>query len=180
MDASGRESSRVAPGIVLLVMRRSLYEVLMVHQRADQDVITVVYRHLAKRFHPDLDPSPQAQARMAELNEAYEILEDPEKRARYDEILAGGRREPERTRKAEAGPGTGGPEAAATPSDRYGEAGPPPKSPEPVGSVMTFGRYRGWTLNQVARFDRDYIEWLSRTTTGRAYRQELDDLLRRR
>jgi DnaJ-class molecular chaperone len=162
-------------------MRRSLYEVLMVHHRADQDVITVVYRHLAKRFHPDLDPSPQAQARMAELNEAYEILDDPEKRARYDEILAGSRGEPDRPgRKADAA--TRSSTTGATPtaaSDRYGEAGPPPKTPEPTGSVMTFGRYRGWTLNQVARFDRDYIEWLSRTPTGRTFRQELDDLLRR-
>ena len=180
MDASGHGSCAAAPGIVPMVMRRSLYEVLMVHPRADHDVITVVYRHLAKRFHPDLDPSPEAQARMAELNEAYEILEDPEKRARYDEILAGGRRDPDRARKAEASPGPGSAtETTAAPGDRYGEAGPPPKSPEPVGSVMTFGRYRGWTLNQVARFDRDYIEWLSRTTTGRTYRQELDDLLRR-
>ena len=152
----------------------------MVHPLADQEVITVVYRHLAKRFHPDRDPSPEAQSRMAELNEAYEILDDPEKRARYDEILAGGRREPERAKRAEASPRAGSAEAGSAMSDRYGEAGPPPKTPEPTGSVMTFGRYRGWTLNQVARFDRDYIEWLSRTTTGRTYRQELDDLLRRR
>ena len=162
-------------------MRRSLYEVLMVHQRADQDVITVVYRHLAKRFHPDLDPSPQAQARMAELNEAYEVLDDPDKRARYDEILTGGRREADRPgRKPDAAPRSAtASEASTGASDRYGEAGPPPKTPEPIGSVMTFGRYRGWTLNQVARFDRDYIEWLSRTPTGRTFRQELDDLLRR-
>ena len=161
-------------------MRRSLYEVLMVHPRADQDVITVVYRHLAKRFHPDLDPSPEAQARMAELNEAYEVLEHPEKRARYDEILAGTHRAPERTRKSEPGPAAAARDTATASSAAYGEAGPPPQSPEPIGSVMTFGRYRGWTLNQVARFDRDYIEWLSRTTTGRTFRQELDDLLRRR
>ena len=36
-----------------------------------------------------------------------------------------------------------------------------------------------WALNQVARFDRDYIEWLARTPAGRTYRQELDQLLRR-
>jgi DnaJ-class molecular chaperone len=162
-------------------MRRSLYEVLMVHHHADQDVITVVYRHLAKRFHPDLDPTPEAQARMAELNEAYEVLDDPDKRARYDEILAGGRAERDRSgRDADASRRSSTTtEAPTAASDRYGEAGPPPKTPEPIGSVMTFGRYRGWTLNQVARFDRDYIEWLSRTPTGRTYRQELDDLLRR-
>jgi uncharacterized protein (DUF3820 family) len=44
---------------------------------------------------------------------------------------------------------------------------------------MTFGRYRGWTLNQVARHDHDYLEWLSRTTMGRTYKTELDELLRR-
>ena len=44
---------------------------------------------------------------------------------------------------------------------------------------MTFGRYRGWALHQVARFDRHYIEWLARTPTGRTYREELDQLLRR-
>jgi hypothetical protein len=44
---------------------------------------------------------------------------------------------------------------------------------------MTFGRYRGWTLNQVARYDHDYVEWLSRTTMGRTYKTELDELLRR-
>jgi curved DNA-binding protein CbpA len=162
-------------------MRRTLYEVLMVHPRADQDVITVVYRHLAKRFHPDRDPSPEAQSRMAELNEAYEVLDDPEKRARYDELLGAGRatthRPPRREETARPAPVPSMPVRDLL--DRYGEAGPPPASPEPVGSSMTFGRYRGWALNQVARFDRDYIEWLARTPAGRTYRQELDQLLRR-
>jgi DnaJ-class molecular chaperone len=161
-------------------MRRTLYEILMVHPSADQEVITVVYRHLAKRFHPDLDPSPQAQSRMAELNEAYEVLEDPVRRARYDELLSGGRSEARASRREESGrSATPSRTRAADPRDPYGEAGPPPSSPEPVGSAMTFGRYRGWALNQVARFDRDYIEWLSRTPAGRTYRQELDQLLRR-
>jgi curved DNA-binding protein CbpA len=165
-------------------MRRTLYEVLMVHPRADQEVITVVYRHLAKRFHPDRDPSPLAQSRMAELNEAYEVLDDPQKRARYDELLSGGRAgAPRPTRKEEATTPAPTPIEPVTErterTDRYGEAGPPPPSPEPVGSAMTFGRYRGWALNQVARFDRDYIEWLARTPAGRTYREELDQLLRR-
>ena len=153
----------------------------MVHPRADREVITVVYRHLAKRFHPDKDPSPEAQARMAEINEAYEILEDPDKRARYDEILAASPSERSGAGRRAEGPAarTGPVAPPLEPHDPYGEAGPPPNTPEPTGSVMTFGRYRGWTLNQVARFDRDYIEWLSRTPTGRTYRQELDDLLRR-
>jgi curved DNA-binding protein CbpA len=159
------------------MMRRTLYEVLMVHPRADEDVIAAVYRHLAKRYHPDRDPAPEAQARMAELNEAYEVLKDPDKRARYDEILSatGG---DDSLRDA-----TPRERAAATEADpvlgRFGEAGPPPSTPLPSGSVLTFGRYRGWSLNQVARFDRDYLEWLHRTPTGRNYKQELDALLRR-
>ena len=44
---------------------------------------------------------------------------------------------------------------------------------------LTFGRYRGWTLNQVDRFDRGYVEWLSRATMGRSYKTELDELLGR-
>jgi curved DNA-binding protein CbpA len=161
-------------------MRRTLYEVLMVHPRADQEVITVVYRHLAKRFHPDRDPSPEAQSRMAELNEAYEILDDPQKRARYDELLEGGRASATRPARREEPPKPRPtPRPAGAPADRYGEAGPPPATPEAVGSSMTFGRYRGWALNQVARVDRDYIEWLARTPAGRTYRQELDQLLRR-
>lgn len=158
------------------MMRRTLYEVLMVHPLADAEVIAAVYRHLAKRYHPDRDAAADAQARMAEINEAYEILKDPGKRARYDEILAasGGGETPRDPR----------PRRAPTPTMEqaegpHGEAGPPPPNPPASGSVLTFGRYRGWSLNQVARFDRDYLEWLSRTTTGRTYKQELEALLRR-
>ena len=68
-------------------MARTFYDVLMISSRADHDVITVVFRHLAKRYHPDKDPSPEAAARMAELNEAYGVLGDSAKRARYDEQI---------------------------------------------------------------------------------------------
>jgi len=152
------------------MQRRTFYELLMVDPRADSDVIAVVYRHLAKRYHPDRDASPDAKARMIELNEAYAVLSDAERRLRYDESIGVGSA-PER-----ASPGP----AAAQPAAAYGEAGPPPATPPPSGSVLTFGRYRGWTLGQVKRYDRDYLEWLSRTPTGRLYRQELQELLRGR
>jgi curved DNA-binding protein CbpA len=160
-------------------MARTLYDVLMISPAADRQLITVVYRHLAKRYHPDVDPSREAEARMAELNEAYDILSDRDKRARYDEQLG------VEVGRPTLGPGndaaddaSGGPRhtSAASP---YGEAGPPPVNPEPKGPILTFGRYRGWALNQVGRFDRDYLEWLARTTMGRNYRRELDELLRR-
>lgn len=155
------------------LMPRTLYDVMMVSHRADTGVITAVYRHLAKRYHPDVDPSPVAAARMAELNEAYAVLSDHERRARYDEIL--GMEGPEVTRES-----PGAHRASAPLEPQHGEAGPPPGTPAPTGRALTFGRYRGWTLNQIERYDRDYIEWLARTTMGRNYRQELEQLLRRR
>jgi hypothetical protein len=59
----------------------------------------------------------------------------------------------------------------------HGAAGPPPGNPS--GSVLTFGRYAGWSLGEVARVDVEYLEWLDRAPIGRAYRDELDPLLRR-
>ena len=158
-------------------MARTLYDVLMISPRADRQFMTVAYRHLAKRYHPDVDTSAEAAARMVELNEAYAILGDPMARAAYDESIG---LRPARTLHAPPDRDTtrGGSGPTPTPSP-HGEAGPPPANPAPSGPALTFGRYRGWTLNQVARFDRDYLEWLSRTTMGRNYRRELDDLLRR-
>jgi DnaJ-class molecular chaperone len=158
-------------------MARSYYDILMVSPHADRELITVAYRHLAKRYHPDRDPSPNAEARMTELNQAYSVLSDRISRARYDESLGLDPRP--------AGGGAPSPEAMGDVSSGvfeqgHGDAGPPPQNPAPIGRSLTFGRYRGWTLNQVGRYDRDYLEWLSRTTMGRNYRQELDDLLRQR
>jgi len=57
-----------------------------------------------------------------------------------------------------------------------GAAGPPPGHPS--GSVMTFGRYFGWSLGEIARRDLEYIEWLDRMPIGRPYRDEIDVILR--
>lgn len=71
----------------------------------------------------------------------------------------------------------GGYDASMRTADGDGAAGPPPGNP--VGSVLTFGRYRGWSLGEIARRDLEYIEWLDRTPIGRPYRDEIDGLLRR-
>ena len=57
-----------------------------------------------------------------------------------------------------------------------GAAGPPPGNPS--GSVITFGRYVGWSLGEIARRDLEYIEWLDRMPIGRPYRGEIDAILR--
>jgi DnaJ-class molecular chaperone len=64
---------------------QSLYDVLGVKRDASADEIRTAYRKLAKRFHPDLNPGkPEAEARFKAISAAYDLLSDPEKRARYD------------------------------------------------------------------------------------------------
>lgn len=62
------------------------YKVLGVGKEATQEEIKKAYRRLAKQYHPDLNKdNPQAKAKFQEINEANEVLGDPEKRRRYDE-----------------------------------------------------------------------------------------------
>ena len=68
--------------------RPNWYQVLQLDIAADPDIISTVYRRLALRYHPDRDPSQEAQMRMRELNQAYAVLKDPEQRARYDAELS--------------------------------------------------------------------------------------------
>lgn len=62
-------------------------------------------------------------------------------------------------------------------AEGHGAAGPPPGKPS--GTVLGFGRYAGWSLGEIARTDLEYIEWLDRAPIGRAYREEIDALLRK-
>lgn len=61
-------------------------------------------------------------------------------------------------------------------ADGAGAAGAPPGNPS--GSVVTFGRFAGWSLGEIARTDLEYIEWLDRMPIGRPYRDEIDAILR--
>jgi hypothetical protein len=105
--------------------RLNLYEVLQISATASPDVIQAAYRALARAYHPDLNPSPNAARMMRQLNAAYNVLSDPERRSRYD-----AQRAPTwRTRS----PAQAAVRPTPTPS-------PPPTPPKPTSASPTSTR----------------------------------------
>ncbi|HTE41900.1 MAG TPA: DnaJ C-terminal domain-containing protein [Steroidobacteraceae bacterium] len=65
---------------------KDYYTLMGVARDASQDDIKRVYRKLARKYHPDVSKEPKAEDKFKELQEAYEVLRDPEKRAAYDKL----------------------------------------------------------------------------------------------
>ena len=63
---------------------RDYYEILGIARDASPAEIRSAFRKLARQYHPDQYKAPDAETRFREVNEAYAVLSDPEKRARYD------------------------------------------------------------------------------------------------
>ena len=136
------------------------YAVLQVLPTAEDEVVRAAFRALAFKFHPDRDVSEYAALRMREINLAYALVKTPGARAAFD-------RRRRMSNAVEAVENTTQGRPTAVPSDAH-------------SARLTFGRYEGWTLSQVARFDVDYLRWLSRHSSGIRFKTEIDTLLKAR
>ena len=65
---------------------RDYYKIMGVARDASQDEIKRAYRKLARKYHPDVSKESDAESRFKEVGEAYAVLQDPEKRAAYDQL----------------------------------------------------------------------------------------------
>lgn len=108
---------------------------------------------------------------MAEINAAYALVRKPDERRRYDV---------ERLNAVGPGRVPAAPIVVEPPSRfdpmarRASQSG---TSPTDGSSVLSFGRYAGWSLRALARHDPDFLRWLSRHSSGIRYRREILDLL---
>jgi curved DNA-binding protein CbpA len=129
------------------------YKILQVDSEAEDEVIQAAYRRLAQKYHPDVATGPDAAARMAGINAAWEVLRDPGRRAAHDLARRIAARNAERAASAGSSPGAGssgggGPTTASSgspaprPSSASGasSAGPAPRRAETVSSDWTSGR----------------------------------------
>jgi curved DNA-binding protein CbpA len=65
-------------------LKKNPYEILQISEDAEIEVINAAYKSLSKKYHPDIDPSPDSQDKMKDINWAYELLSNPETRKEWD------------------------------------------------------------------------------------------------
>ena len=147
---------------------RDYYKVLQIDPSADPEVITAAFRALAKRLHPDRSATTPDDERMAELNHAYGVLRDPSQRRIYDA---------ERALHAPAPRHRAGAARAGGTQAKAFDVGQEADSAEKP-TRLDFGKHAGATLQEIARKDRDYLEWLSQHSSGIRFRREIAEILK--
>jgi curved DNA-binding protein CbpA len=140
-----------------------LYKKLQIDPRAESEVIRAAYYALARKYHPDVGGDLR---RMVDFNAAWAVLGNPLLRGAYDA---------ERDRPV-------APHLTPERADAHGNNGQdhgdsPPRSKRDSSSILDFGRYAGWSLEQLVERDPDYLEWLVRTSIGRRLSAEVKALL---
>jgi len=146
---------------------RDPYEVLGVPRDASTRQIRAAYVARARLAHPDLVGRKGLDV-MRALNEAWGILKDEAHKAAWDR----------ENRPTNAPISAAGPAPAEPAGDRpfwTGAMGRPPG--RPVGTVLHFGIYDGWSLGEIARRDRGYLQWLRDRPEARALQPEVIRLL---
>src|SRR5262245_27630033 len=124
---------------------KDYYQTLGVAKTANEKEVKQAFRKLARKFHPDVNPGDKsAEAKFKEINEAYEVLGDPEKRRKYDELGANWRA------YEQAGAGGPGFQGGFDPSQfgggwnvHFGGGGPS------TGSGQAAGGYRTMTADEM-------------------------------
>ena len=153
------------------LFEKNLYKVLQVDPEAEQDVIAAAYKALASKLDPNRDITGVAEFRMSELNRAYQVLADPSKRTAYDAEVE---------RVAFAIGIDGGPNGSfrgGSLAERVAQQG---LADGDAQLQIDFGRYTGYTLGELVRSDPEYLQWLSRHSSGIRYRGPILRLLARR
>lgn len=145
---------------------RDPYEVLGVPRNASVRQIRAAYVARARRAHPDLVGLRGLDV-MRTLNEAWAVLKDANRRAAFD-VSTGNPPTP---------PAMGSTSFRDDPDRPFwtGASGPPPGRPS--GTVLNFGIFAGWSLGEIARRDRGYLQWLRDRPEAKGFRPEIMRLI---
>ncbi len=134
------------------------YKVLKVDPTADLEIVTAVYRALSKKYHPDVNKSPDAQGRMQQINRAYDMLKDPSERAKVDAELSRSSSTSSSSTSSTGSGYSGSASRYSTPgSASSGSTGSSYTSSRPSSSTSThsnsnpFARYEKWRASQQSR-----------------------------
>jgi curved DNA-binding protein CbpA len=147
------------------------YKILQVDSEAEDEVIQAAYRRLARKYHPDLAVTPDAAARMAAINAAWELIGEPAKRQAFDRKRAPLKTTPATTDAtgtthgaAGGAPGSGGSSAA---SERGGSA----SGGRPAGSSSSGAKPSSGSAPPAETVSRDWTS--GRSTQGSGYEESM-------